>query len=186
MLISHARKVMLKFLQARLQQYVNQELPQVQAGFRKGRGTKDQIANIHWNIEKAREFQKKHLLLLHWQPLTVWITTNSRKFFKKWPSLVTQSVKNPPAMQETWVWSLGWEDPLEKGMATHSSILKNSMDRGAWQAINHRITKSQTWLCDFLLSTPEKSVCRSKKNFSSPRQAPTKLSKQTKTINKLS
>ena len=49
---------MLKFLQARLQQYVNQELPQVQAGFRKGRGTKDQIANIHWNIEKAREFQK--------------------------------------------------------------------------------------------------------------------------------
>ena len=65
MLISHARKVMLKFLQARLQQYVNQELPQVQAGFRKGRGTKDQIANIHWNTEKAREFQKKHLLLLH-------------------------------------------------------------------------------------------------------------------------
>ena len=56
MLISHARKVMLKFLQARLQQYVNQELPQVQAGFRKGRGTKDQIANIHWIIEKAREF----------------------------------------------------------------------------------------------------------------------------------
>ena len=57
-LISHASKVMLKILQARLQQYVNRELPVVQAGFRKGRGTRDQIANIHWIIEKAREFQK--------------------------------------------------------------------------------------------------------------------------------
>ena len=64
-LISHASKVMLKILQDRLQLYVNQELPDVQAGFRKGRGTRDQIANIHWIIEKAREFQKKHLLLLH-------------------------------------------------------------------------------------------------------------------------
>ena len=55
-LISHASKVMLKILQARLQQYVNRELPDVQAGFRKGRGTRDQIANIHWIIKKAREF----------------------------------------------------------------------------------------------------------------------------------
>ena len=58
-LISHAGKVMLKILQARLQQYVNRELPDVQAGFRKGRGTRDQIANICWIIEKASEFQKK-------------------------------------------------------------------------------------------------------------------------------
>ena len=57
-LISHASKVMLKILQARLQQYVNHEHPDVQAGFRKGRGARDQIANIHWIIEKAREFQK--------------------------------------------------------------------------------------------------------------------------------
>ena len=57
-LISHASKVMLKILQARLQQYVNCELPDVQAGFRKGRGTRDQIANICWIMEKAREFQK--------------------------------------------------------------------------------------------------------------------------------
>ena len=57
-LISHASNVMLKILQARLQQYVNRELPDVQAGFRKGRGTRDQIANICWIIEKAREFQK--------------------------------------------------------------------------------------------------------------------------------
>ena len=55
-LILHASKVMLKILQARLQQYVNQELPDVQVGFRKGRRTRDQIANIHWIIEKAREF----------------------------------------------------------------------------------------------------------------------------------
>ena len=57
-LVSHASKVMLKILQARLQQYMNQELPAVQAGFRKGRGTRDQIANIHWYIKEAREFQK--------------------------------------------------------------------------------------------------------------------------------
>ena len=57
-LISHASKVMLKILQARLQQYVNHELPDVQAGFSKGRGTRDQIANICWIMEKAREFQK--------------------------------------------------------------------------------------------------------------------------------
>ena len=57
-LISHASKVMLKILEARLQKYMNRELPDVQAGFRKGRGTRDQIANIHWIMEKAREFQK--------------------------------------------------------------------------------------------------------------------------------
>ena len=57
-LISHASKVMLKILQARLQQYMNRELPDVQAGFRKGRGARDQITNIHWIIKKAREFQK--------------------------------------------------------------------------------------------------------------------------------
>ena len=64
-LISPASKVMLKILQARLQQYVERELPDVQAGFRKGRGTRDQIANICWIMEKAREFQKKHLFLLY-------------------------------------------------------------------------------------------------------------------------
>ena len=57
-LTSHASKVLLKILQARLQQYMNRELPDIQAGFRKGRGIRDQIANIHWIIEKAREFQK--------------------------------------------------------------------------------------------------------------------------------
>ena len=60
--ISHASKIMLKILHARLQHYVNQELPEVQVGLRKGRGTRDQIANIHWIIEKAREFQKNTYL----------------------------------------------------------------------------------------------------------------------------
>ena len=64
-LVSHASKVMLKILQARLQQYMNRELPDVQAGFRKGRGTRDQIANIRWIMEKARDFQKKYLFLLY-------------------------------------------------------------------------------------------------------------------------
>ena len=64
-LISHTSKVMIKPLQARLQQYVNHEIPDVQAGFRKGRGTRGQVANICWIIEKAREFQKNHLFLLY-------------------------------------------------------------------------------------------------------------------------
>ena len=64
-LISHAGKVMLKILQARLQQYVNHELPDVEAGFRKGQRTRDQIANIHWIMEKAREFLEKPLFLLY-------------------------------------------------------------------------------------------------------------------------
>ena len=64
-LISHTSKGMLKILQAKLQQYMNPELPDVQAGFRKGKGTRDQIANICWIIEKPIEFQKKHLFLLY-------------------------------------------------------------------------------------------------------------------------
>ena len=63
-----------------------------------------------------------------------------------WAPLVAQLVKNPPAMRETWVQSLGWEDPLDKGMATHPGILglENSTDRGAWQATVHGLTKSWT------------------------------------------
>ena len=78
---------MLKILQARLQQYMNCELSDVQAGFRKGRGTRDQIANIRWIIEKAREFQKNiYFSFIDYDNkcLTVWITTNYGKFFKRW------------------------------------------------------------------------------------------------------
>ena len=75
---------MLKILQTRLQYYVNCELPDVQAGFRKGRGTRDQIANIRWIIKKAREFQKTSIsaLLTVPNPLTVWITINCGKFLE--------------------------------------------------------------------------------------------------------
>ena len=81
-LISHASKVMLKILQARLQQYMNLELPDVQAGFRKGRGTRDQIANILWIIKKAREFQKNIYFYFvdYAKALTAWITINCGKF----------------------------------------------------------------------------------------------------------
>ena len=67
-----------------------------------------------------------------------------------WASLVVQMIKNLPAVRETWVRSMGWEDPLEEGMVTHSSILawRIPMDRGAWQAAVHGVTKSQTWLSD--------------------------------------
>ena len=72
-LISYASKVMLKILQARLQKYLNQELPDVQAGFRKGRGTRDQIANICWIIKKSERIPEKHLLLLYWLCQSLWL-----------------------------------------------------------------------------------------------------------------
>ena len=85
-LISHASKVMLKILQIRLQQYMNQELSDEQAGFQRGRETRDQIANIHWIMEKAKEFQKlpTSTSVTSLKPLTVWITTNHGKILKRW------------------------------------------------------------------------------------------------------
>ena len=99
--ISHASKVMLKILQARLQQYVKLWTSDVQAGFRKGQGTRDQIANICWIIEKAREFQKTYIsaLLTMPKPSTVWITINCGKFWKRW------------AYQTTW--SASWETCMQ-------------------------------------------------------------------------
>ena len=81
-LISHANKEILKILQARLEQYVNHELPDVQAGFRKGRGTRDQIANICWIMKKQESSRKTSMsaLLTMPKPLTVWITINCGKF----------------------------------------------------------------------------------------------------------
>ena len=80
----HTSKVMLKILQARLEQYVSWELPDVEAGFRKGRGARDQIANIYWIIEKAREYRKTSISAFLTTPknLTVWITAHCGKFFK--------------------------------------------------------------------------------------------------------
>ena len=90
-LISHASKVMLKILQARLQQYVNHEFPYVQAGFRKGRGTRDQIADIPWIIKKLESSRKTSTSALLTMPkvLTVWITTKCGKFFKRWEYYTT-------------------------------------------------------------------------------------------------
>ena len=85
-LISHTSEVMLKIFQARLQQYVNRELPNVQAEFRKGRGTRDQIANIRWIIIKAREFQKNiyFCFIDYATAFDCVITINCGKFFKRW------------------------------------------------------------------------------------------------------
>ncbi len=102
-LISHASKVMLKILQARLQQYVNRELPDVQAGFRKGRGTRDQIANIYWIIAFPQKIFASALLTMQ-TPLTVWITTNW-KILKEMgiPDHLTCLLRNLYAGQEATV-----------------------------------------------------------------------------------
>ena len=111
--ISHASKVMLKILQPRLQQYMNHELPDVQAGFRKGRGTRDQIANIHCIIKKARN-SRKTSTLLYWlllpKPLTVWITTNCGQFLKRWEYQTTLPASWENCMQVKkqhldWTWN---------------------------------------------------------------------------------
>ena len=103
LLISHASKVMLKILQARLQQYMNQKRPDVQAGFRQGRGTSDQIVSIHWITVKAREFQKtsNSASLTMLKPLTVWITTNCGKLFKRWEYQTTLPVSQETCMFRT-------------------------------------------------------------------------------------
>ena len=79
-LISYASRILLKILQARLQWYVNWQIPYVQAGFRKGRGTRGKIANIHWNIEKTRQFQKN----IYFSFIDYAITTNCGKFLERW------------------------------------------------------------------------------------------------------
>ena len=100
-LISHASTVMLKILQARLQQYVNCEHPDGQDGFRKGRGTRDEIANICWIIKKSREFHKNStsIFLTMPKPLTVWITTNCGKFWKRWEYQTTWPTSWETCMQ---------------------------------------------------------------------------------------
>ena len=100
-LISHTSKVMLKILQAWLQRYVNWEIPDAQTGFRKGRETRDQIVNICWIIKEAREFQKTSIsaLLTMPKPLTVWITINCGKFWKRWEYQTTWPVSWEICMQ---------------------------------------------------------------------------------------
>ena len=102
--ISHASKVMFKILQARLQQYMKRELPDIQAGFRKGRRTRDQIANICYIIENATEFQKN---IYFW-------------FIGGFPC--ASAIKNLPAMQETWVQSLGQKIPWRRAWKPTSTL----------------------------------------------------------------
>ena len=118
-LISHASKVMLKILQARLQQYMNRELPDVQAGFRKGRGTRDQIANIHWLIEQEMNFRKTSIsdLLTMPKPLTVWITTNCGKFWKRWEYQTT------------------WPAPWETCMQVKKAIVRTARGTIDWSQL---------------------------------------------------
>ena len=104
-LILHGSKVMIKILQARPQQYVNRELPDAQAGFRKGRGTRDQIANIHWIIEKTRECQKKnqtniYFCFVDYAKAFVWITANYGKFLKRWEYQTTLPASWETCMQD--------------------------------------------------------------------------------------
>ena len=100
-LISHANKVMLKILQARLQQYMNQELTDIQDGFRKGRGTRDQTAYIWWIIENEWEFQENiYFCFIHYtKAWTVWIIRNCGKFFKRWEYQTTLPASCETCMQ---------------------------------------------------------------------------------------
>ena len=99
-LISHTGKVMLIILQARLQQYVNHEIPDFQAGIRKGRGTRDQIANICWIIRKAREFHKNiYFCFVDYAKDFVWITINYGKFLKRW--------------EYQTIWPVSWETCMQ-------------------------------------------------------------------------
>ena len=113
-LISRASKLMLKILQARLQQYANQELPDIQVGFRKGRGARDQIANICWIIEKAKA-----------KPLTVWITTNCGKFFMRWEYQTTL-----PASWEICMWVKKQQLELDLEQQTGSNLGKEYVRQG--------------------------------------------------------
>ena len=124
--ISHASKVMLKILQARLQQYVNWELPDVQGGFGKCRGTKDQIANIHWIIEKQENSKKiSFASLTTLKPLTVWITTNWKILQKMGiPDHLTWLLRNLYAAQEATVRSgHGTMDWFKIGKGVHQGCI---------------------------------------------------------------
>ena len=122
---------MLKILQARLQQFMNHELPDVQAGFRKSRGTRDQIVNIHWIIEKAREFQKNiyFCFIDYVKPLTVWITTNCGKLLKRWDYQTTLPASWEICMQ---VKKQQWELDMEQQAGSKSN---SGAGEDSWESL---------------------------------------------------
>ena len=140
MLILHAGKVMLKILQVRLQTYVNWELPDVQAGFRKGRGPREQIANIHWIIEKQESSRKTSTSasLTTLKPLTVWIITNCGKFLKRWEYQTTSPVSWETCMQ------IKLEPYMEK--QTGSKLGKEYVKAVCCHSDNIHSDKLESWL----------------------------------------
>jgi len=148
---SHASKVMLKnnILQARLQQYVNCELPDVQAGFRKGRGTRDQIANIRWIIKKAREFQKNIYFCFvdYTKPLNVWITTNCGKL----PDHLTCLLRNLYADQKATVRTghnrlVPNREMSTSRLYTVSLLILTYMQSTSWETLGWRKLKLESRL----------------------------------------
>ena len=141
--ISHASKVMLKILQARLQQHVNHELPDFQAGFRKGSGTRDQIANIHWITEKSKSYKKTSALLTMPKPLTVWITINCGKFWKRWEYQTTWPASWDICVQ---VKKQQWEPDMEQWIGSKSG----KEDVKAVYSHPAYLTHMQSTLCEML------------------------------------
>ena len=113
--------------QGRLQQYMNQDIPDVQVGFRKGRGTRDLIANIHWIIEETREFQKKHLYLLYWLSQSLWLHGSqlTGKFWKRWGYQTTL-----PASWETCMQVKKQQLEPDMEQRTHSKLGKEYIKAG--------------------------------------------------------
>ena len=155
-LSSHTSKIMLKILQARLQQYMNRELPDVQAGLRKGRGIRDQIANIHWIIKKARISRKTSISALSTmpKPLTVWIIINCGKFFKRWEYQTTLPASweiyvqvrkqqlEPDMEQQT---DFKWEKEYLKAVYCHPAYL-TYMQSTSWETLDWKKHKLESRL----------------------------------------